>query len=596
MLTYLKNGQTVVLNCDDYYIQEEWFGADDTLCFSLGFNHPQLPDMINQLSLTDKQSGQAFLITQIDDGDIVAQIDLDEFRSEMYLNWTNNSDTASSTILQLLPSGWTLLDNSASNIRRTIKMDGATALEILKEITNVYGLTIRFDRKTKRVLLRNPDSMEPKGVYFTDELNLRRQPTRTIQSKNFVTRLYAVGKDGLTFASINEGKPYIDNNEYSDRIVSAYWSDDRYTVKENLLEDAKKKLNEMAKPVQSYQCDVVDLAKIDPNKWSYLSVEMYQGVVLMDRANHTRLIHQVVQYRRYPKYPEKNVITLSTLPSTLSSKVEQSYQATTNPNSPFQQIWKGFVSSLIDGIAGYDGGNLIITKNKEGKPNGFMIMDTASQETAQKILWLNLKGILYSSQGISGFENPNLEEITVWSFDKNGFAANWLVVGTIDASIIRVINLIADHVKSKSGNYLMELWAAIFKLMDKEKLRVRIYTTAVEDSVGAVQVFGGDVTKNGEMQEGSLVTQVLPWTVEVGKDKDGNFDGHIITKNVFAKESVQCKNCNLSAINTNPISWKWSNEVQAWVLTTTVSRNSDPTAFSIQELTKNEYSSRKYKV
>lgn len=542
MLTYLKNKENVVLDCDDYYIQEEWFGADDTLTFTLPADHPQLPDMINQLSLTDKESGQAFLITQTDEGDVSAQIDLDEFRQDMFLNWTNGSDTAAGTIRQVLPTGWNVQDFSGSSIRRTITMEGATALEILREIPDIYGLAIRFDRKTKRVLLKNPDTLSPTGAYFSDELNLRKQPIRTAQTKNFATRLYAVGKDGLTFADINGGKSYVDNNEYSNRIVSTYWKDERYTVKENLLADAQKKLDEIAKPTQSYECDVVDLAKIDPNKWSYLAVEMYQGVILMDKVRNSRLIHRVARYRRYPHHPEKNLVTLSTVPATISSKVEQSYNATTNPNSSFQQIWKGFVTGLVDGIAGYDGGNLIITKNAQGKPNGFMIMDTESQETAQKILWINLKGILYSSQGMAGFDNPNPEKITVWSFDKNGFYANWLVVGTIDASVVRVINLIADHVQSKSGNLLLELWAGILSLFDGDNLRSRIYTSTPESgSFGVMQVFSGKVNEDEGMGAGAKVSQMQPNLIECGNDGKGNYSGSIKAGSASITEEVSCE-------------------------------------------------------
>ena len=355
----------------------------------------------------------------------------------------------------------------------------------------------------------------------------------------------------------------MDNNEYSDRIVSAYWSDDRYTVKENLFADAKKKLAEMAKPSQSYQCDVVDLAKIDPERWSYLSIEMYQGVILMDRVRNSRLIHRVVRYRRYPHYPEKNLVTLSTLPGTISGKVEQSYNATTNPNSSFQQIWKGFVTGLVDGIAGYDGGNLIITKNSQGKPNGFMIMDTESQATAQKILWVNLKGILYSAQGMAGFENPDLEKITVWSFDKNGFYANWLVIGTIDASVVRVINLIADHVQSKSGNYLMELWAAVFKLMDGENFRVRIYTTGTEESAGLVQVFAGTIKEDGTKDKTTRYSFLSPTSLGVGQKEDGSFIGSIQTR-IVRFEAI-CPNVSQNTLTTD---WKRASELTQddWVL------------------------------
>ncbi len=113
----------------------------------------------------------------------------------------------------------------------------------------------------------------------------------------------------------------------------------------------------------------------------------------------------------------------------------------------FSQRWNALIHAMVDGISGYDGGNMVISKNADGKPNGIMIMDTEDQATAQKILWLNLKGILYSDKGMTGFDNPDLSKITVWSFEKNGFIANWLKAGTIDASVVKVINLIAKGVQ-----------------------------------------------------------------------------------------------------------------------------------------------------
>lgn len=527
MLTYLKNGQAVPLDWDDYYIQEEWFGADDTLAFTLPDQHPQLADMVDQLELTDKESGQAFLITSTDEGDIKAKIDLDAFKAEMYVPYTNDSTTVVETITGVLPGGWTVRDTSGSSIRRTIKLDGATALDIIRECPDTYGVAIRFFCSSKEVRIYSPDDMAPTGTYFSDELNLRKNPVRSTSTKNFATRLYAYGKDGMSFADINNGKPYVDNHEYSERVVSAYWSDDRYTIAENLLADAKAKLAEMAKPAVSYECDVADLAKVDPETWGHLTVGIYRGVILMDRVRGGRMVHRVARYKRYPHHPDHNVVTLSTVPGTMSGKVEQSYNAVTNPNSGFQQIWKGFVTSLVDGIAGYDGGNLIITKNAQGKPNGIMIMDTEDQATARKILWINLKGILYSAQGMAGFDDPDLDKITVWSFDRNGFYANWLVAGTIDASIVRVINLIADHLTSRSGTYMLDIWAAVMKLMDGENQRVSIYTTGVKDSAGIVQVFAGTQTEDGKKDETTRYSYLYPYSIGVGEKQDGTYEGAV---------------------------------------------------------------------
>lgn len=445
MLAYLKNGASVALDFDDYYIQEEWFGADDTLAFTLPASHPQLPDMMCQLSLTDKESGQAFLITNIDEGDVKAKIDLDEFREQMFLSYTNGSATAMATAQQVLPSGWSVQDFSGSTARRTIEAEGATALEILQKLPDTYGIAVRFDRKTKRVLLRNPDNMAPSGTYLTEELNLRKRPVRSQTSESFATRLYAVGKDGVTFASINGGKNYVENHEYSDRVISAYWKDERYTDPQSLLDDAKKKLSDMAKPAQSYECDVADLAKIDPARFGHLSMAMYQAVTLLDAERGTRLTHRVVQYKRYPHYPEKNVVTLSTLPGTISGKVEQSYQAVTNPNSSFQQQLAANLQGVAQTIVGAKGGSVKFIQDEKGKPTGVLFMDTEDEATAKNILRINHMGLAFSNNGSSG---PWTQAITI----DGGLANQWIETWQLTASII-----VAGILQSRDGKSFWNL-------------------------------------------------------------------------------------------------------------------------------------------
>lgn len=452
MLAYLKNGASVALDFDDYYIQEEWFGADDTLAFTLPASHPQLPDMMCQLSLVDKESGQAFLITNVDEGDVKAKIDLDEFREQMFLSYTNGSATAMATAQQVLPSGWSVQDFSGSTARRTIEAEGATALEILQKLPDTYGIAVRFDRKTKRVLLRNPDTMAPSGTYLTEELNLRKRPVRSQTSEGFATRLYAVGKDGVTFASINGGKNYVENHEYSDRVISAYWKDERYTDPQSLLDDAKKKLSDMAKPAQSYECDVADLAKIDPARFGHLSMEMYQAVTLLDAERGTRLAHRVVQYKRYPHYPEKNVVTLSTLPGTISGKVEQSYQAVTNQNSSFQQQLAANLQGVAQTIVGAKGGSVKFIQDEKGKPTGILFMDTEDEATAKNILRINHMGLAFSNNGSSG---PWTQAITI----DGGLANQWIETWQLTASII-----VAGILQSRDGKSFWNLDSGELKL------------------------------------------------------------------------------------------------------------------------------------
>ena len=522
MLAYLKNGASVALDFDDYYIQEEWFGADDTLAFTLPADHPQLPDMMCQLSLTDKESGQAFLITNIDEGDVKAKIDLDEFREQMFLSYTNGSATALATAQQVLPAGWSVQDFSGSTARRTIEAEGATALEILQKLPDTYGIAVRFDRKTKRVLLRNPDTMAPSGTYLTEELNLRKRPVRSQTSEGFATRLYAVGKDGVTFASINSGKNYVENHEYSERVISAYWKDERYTDPQSLLDDAKKKLSDMAKPAQSYECDVADLAKIDPARFGHLSMEMYQAVTLMDAERGTRLAHRVVQYKRYPHYPEKNVVTLSTLPGTISGKVEQSYQAVTNPNSSFQQQLAANLQGVAQTIVGAKGGSVKFIQDEKGKPIGVLFMDTEDEATAKNILRINHMGLAFSNKGSSG---PWTQAITI----DGGLANQWIETWQLTASIIVAGILQSRDGKSfwnldtgeivldgtftaVKGDYLLKMSAAALELLKKGKRCLRIGDVPGD--------FGGGLEVTSPLDDVNTRTLVSDSSVDIFSDKE----------------------------------------------------------------------------
>lgn len=522
MLAYLKNGASVALDFDDYYIQEEWFGADDTLAFTLPADHPQLPDMMCQLSLTDKESGQAFLITNIDEGDVKAKIDLDEFREQMFLSYTNGSTTALATAQQVLPAGWSVQDFSGSTARRTIEAEGATALEILQKLPDTYGIAVRFDRRTKRVLLRNPDTMAPSGTYLTEELNLRKRPVRSQTSESFATRLYAVGKDGVTFASINSGKNYVENHEYSDRVISAYWKDERYTDPQSLLDDAKKKLSEMAKPAQSYECDVADLAKIDPARFGHLSMEMYQAVTLMDAERGTRLAHRVVQYKRYPHYPEKNVVTLSTLPGTISGKVEQSYQAVTNHNSSFQQQLAANLQGVAQTIVGAKGGSVKFIQDEKGKPIGVLFMDTEDEATAKNIIRINHMGLAFSNKGSSG---PWTQAITI----DGGLANQWIETWQLTASIIvagilqsrdgksfwnlETGELVLDGIfTAVKGGYLLKMSAAALELLKSGKRCLRI-----GDVAGNV---GGGLEVTSPLDDVNTRTLVSDSSVDIFSDKE----------------------------------------------------------------------------
>ena len=440
MLTISNNGEQIPLNFDDYYIQEV-YGGKDAAGFTLPLDHPDYKYLFEETPLIDTETKQRYLIKAIDEGqttvNIKAELDLDELSRDMFLNYTNGSDTVVNTISKALPDGWAVQDHAYFNQRRTIELEAATPLDVIDACPDIYNVVFRFDNNARVIHIYNPDSEEISGVFLTDELNLKSVNFKG-KSSGFATRLYAKGKDSLTFADINGGKDYVEDFSYSDKVISVYWKDERYTIAENLLADAKKRLKSMAVPQQSYTCGVMDLARAresqegkNDNIYSFLEFELYQNVVLLDRRRNRRITHTVAGIKRYPKYPEKNEVTLSTVAPSIQNSVKSIQTQMEKPTSTFNQIRQAGLETAGEMITGQLGGNYIVTMNPETqKPNGWAIMDTDNTETAMNVWRATLGGIGHSSNGFNG--TPNI------AFTMDGkINASMILTGELWANLIK---------------------------------------------------------------------------------------------------------------------------------------------------------------
>ena len=453
MLKILQaDGGQIPLDFDKYFIQEETNG-EDQIGFTLPLDHADYKLLAEEVQLLDAEDGQVYRITAIDEGaataNIKGKLELSPLRADMRIPYTNGSDTLAGTVEGVLPAGWTVVDHSLSTIRRTIDLDSATPEDVILGAASAFGgLAIRYKIADKTVHFYAPGDFKAGGVYLTEELNLTSTNFKG-SSSGLCTRLYARGKDGLTFAGINGGKEYVENFTYTDKVICTYWEDERYTVAENLLEAAQKKVDASAVPVRSYSCGVVDLAKAwryeegaGSNIYAHLNIQLLTVATLLDTRRGTRIDHQVVQYKRYPHYPDLNVVTLSTKAPTITTTVKQLQDAIENPSSSFRKQMQSLINQMAAGISGHDGGTMEITFNSDGKPNGIRWGDGDDLATSQKVLWLNLEGVAYGQNGVNG------DYSTVWSFAQNGFVADWIVVGTLTANLIKTGLLQSKNGKS----------------------------------------------------------------------------------------------------------------------------------------------------
>lgn len=444
MLTLYSGGKGYPIQNDDYYIREIPGGLNEVI-FNISIWDELYPLLTEEANIREGE-GQLYLIKQIDGGaqaaKVVCQLDLDEWRSEMLLNYTNGSATVNQTISGILPNGWTIQDRALLNIRRTIE-GNYTPFEVVQACQETYGVQVQFDNKTKAITLFFAENEKPLGAFATRDLNLKEINYKG-KSTNFATRLYAYGKDGLSFASINDGKPYVDDNTYSSRVICAYWKDERYEVAENLLEDAKKNLASMAVPQRSYDCNVIDLAATNPEMYGFQDFSMFSVITLIDDSKNARINHQVVERWNYPYYPEKNKVILSTVVPKIQSQIVQVQQQINNPNSNFQQIQQSKIDNATNWLTGADG-YVIAVKDDNGTWKEILFLDTPSAETAKNVLRINTNGIGFSTNGVNGpYRNA-------WTID-GSLVADFITTGTLNAALAKIINIDATNINTGTLN------------------------------------------------------------------------------------------------------------------------------------------------
>ena len=448
MLTLYTGATTAVpLQVDDYYVKELASGLDE-LCFSISIWDPLYASIQEEARIRENSElGPEidYLVKAIDGGQnsasVKAQIDLDDWKATMTMDYNSGSEAVGTIVAAVAPTGWTVTDNSGMTYKRTIKLDAATPLDVLEACRSTFsGVTFRFNNVLKTVEIVDMYGGQNVGAFATRDLNLKKNDYKG-KSTSFATRLYAYGKDGLSFADINGGKAYVENHTYSSRVICApVWIDERYTVKANLLADAQARLDAMAVPQRSFDCDVVDLASIDPNKYSWLSFSLFSIVGLIDQTRSgTKINHMVAERWRYPFHPEKNKVVLSTVAPRIQSQVSQIVNAIYNVNSDYNQQTAATMNALTAAILGAQGGAVrLLDTDDDGVPDTLYIADNPDPAQAVNVWRFNYQGWGASSNGYAG---PFV------------LGADFTNGGTLYANNLKVTNINGENILDKTlGN------------------------------------------------------------------------------------------------------------------------------------------------
>lgn len=253
-----------------------------------------------------------FVVKEVDESSdgfpsYLCELDLEDLESFMHQTFSAMKSTLTDAArLALAGTGWTA-DTDIEKVRSVATLK-ATPLTVLEKIRDAWMCEMRFDTKKKIVYFREQLG-EDKGVYFASGLNLIRVKNSG-DTNNFYTRIIPIGKDGLKITEVNDGVEYVENYQYSNKIRTLIWEDSNYEDADTLLTDAEAKLEDLSVPKESYQADVIDLAKLRP-EYKLLDYGLGDTVLIMDASTGTKVKQRIVKMKCYPQTPEKNTCELS---------------------------------------------------------------------------------------------------------------------------------------------------------------------------------------------------------------------------------------------------------------------------------------------
>ena len=301
------------------HIQRTLEYGDETLDFSYPTSGPWLAQLLAECYIrTDRQE---YVVKAVEKSSVSAwrkvscALNIEELEGAPFEDFETVEQTVQAAAeFALEGTGWTVEADADITKKRTIrKEDDTTAWEVVKQIVTTYRVELEIDAVNKRLKFHTRRGQD-RGAYFIERLNLRSLGVKT-SSYGFYTRLIPIGKDGLHLW--RDGQNYIENHQYSDKVITSIWRDERYTVTAALLEDAQARLDEASTPARAYTAELVDLAA-QSDKYNALAYDLGDAVLLVSEKTDEREKQRIVKLDEYPDDPLANKAELSNVKQTFA--------------------------------------------------------------------------------------------------------------------------------------------------------------------------------------------------------------------------------------------------------------------------------------
>ena len=364
--------------------------------------------------------------------------------------------------------------------KRTINKDEETnAWKVLQDCLSTYRTECKINSLTKTIDIYEQIGSD-RGRYFIEGLNLKKL-TVTSDTYDFYTRLIPLGKDGIGIEWL--GKPYLENYQYSSKIKTYVWSDERYTNTTSLIEDGIAKLDEMSKPYVAYAADVIDLARQSEKYSSVFDYDIGDTVWMISRKTRTKEKQRIVKLTEYPETPQNNTVELSNATKTFA-EVQQ--EATDQAKSEAIKIANSSAKKVLE--------DSYYTKTE------VETHITASKEEIELGVSKTYETKTIVDQKIKSANDLTDEKLTEYSTTEQMQAAINLKAEEIDLSVSKTYETktIVDQ-KIKSANDLTDEKLTEYSTTEEMNAAIKVQadsiTTEVKKKVNSSE-FGTKITQN----------------------------------------------------------------------------------------------------
>ena len=203
--------------------------------------------------------------------------------------------------------------------KRTWTSSEKNALSILRNVADLHGGDLVFDCANRLVHLLTVSGKDS-GALFAYRKNMK-SIERVVDTRSLVTRLYAFGADGLTFADVNNGKPYVEDYTYTNEVRISTLDCSSFTNPYQMKEYALMRLAQYARPTISYVLNAMDLSVLTGYEHEAWALGDY--VRVEDKELGISVTTRIVRREYNLQEPWNTVLELSTTLKNLGSSASQ---------------------------------------------------------------------------------------------------------------------------------------------------------------------------------------------------------------------------------------------------------------------------------